>query len=728
MSKKTNVLALASLACAMLILPSCGNINPTPEGSDSTSEVEKTYFTISYSADENCSIAALDGYDPNKVEQGKDFRFTITPSEGYSVNEVLIDDSGYSLLSDDDGVYTISNVNSNLTIACSSALNTYRLIFSSGSFAMNPLDSIDAEKIPYGSDFRFTLTANPHNKITKVVYQDEPLNPDGDGVYTIKSVKSSSFVNVSTEEETYKITLPSGDGFSIELSDPSIDLDNVAYSKEIRFKVIPVKYHQIDAVKIGDVVLEKDGDGYYLIKNQEKDVSLVVSSSLIQCKVTFDTNGATSIDPITQDAGTKLAEPSAPSKTLDEYYDSVDFEGWYSSEGKFDFESPLEGDTLLTARYTYGTAKAEIVNELNSADFTFSGGAKASTSIRSSFNVATWGQYGGNAEALDKLEADFARTINDGIMIHAGSEDQNGFTMPKINFKSLLAKGETIYMEAGSFNTYNYVAINGKKLLSNGGDSSVQVVSSLRNSLISFKLGSDGKVTAYAKNILSETPFTCLSNPSAEVELTDAQASGEEGIACTLQKGTSRLHWFGKPYIVKAEKQVIDFSSLEGFSLENATSKTAGKLAVQGSKDGALITCSGESMEAESILALDPIDFSKYFENGEGLRFSLGTAAGEDEIAWVKAGEETSLGKNCPAAASESKMTREEMLYSYQNWSFDINKAGVFITNENESKTYFASLTSAQLAGEESVKIHLSSASESIDKSYLISNISSYKA
>lgn len=729
MSKRKNVLALASLACAMLILPSCSPQGSATSDSSASSEVQKTYFTISYSADEHCTITALDGYDPSKVEQGKDFRFKIDALEGYSVSEVFVDDSGYSLLPDENGIYSISNVNSNLTIACSSSVNTFRLIFSSGNFTMNPLDSIDSDKIPYGSDFRFTLTPKAHNKVTKVTHKDANLTPNDEGVYTIKEVKSSSFVNISTEEETYKLILPSQEGFSIELDDPSLDLNSIAYSKEIKFKVTPAKYRQIDSVKIGDVVLEKSEDGYYLIKNQEGEVNLVIASSLIKCKVTFDTNGASSsLDPITQEAGTKLAEPESPSKTLDDYYDSVTFDGWYSKDGRFDFDGLLEGDTDLIAHYTYGTAKKEIVDPFNSADFTFVGEAKASTSIRGSFNWATWNQYGGDSDQLDKLEADFGRTLDDGILIHAGESSGTGFVMPKINFKSLLAGGNTIYMEAGSFNTNNKVTINGKNLLSNSGDSSIQVGTSLRNAMVSFKLGSNGKVTVYLKNILSETPFTCASNPSAEVELTDAQASGEEGIACTLMQGPTRLYWFGKPYIIKAERQIVDFSSLKGYTLDNATGKTAEKLAVQGSKDGVMIACSGETIEEKSVISLDPINFSQYFENGEGLRFNVGTNSGQDEIAWVSGEAETSLGENGVAPENEAKESRDEMISSWQNWQFDINKAGVFVTNKIENKTYFLTLTSAQLMGEEGVKIRLSSASESIDKSYLISNISAYKA
>ena len=84
--------------------------------------------------------------------------------------------------------------------------------------------------------------------------------------------------------------------------------------------------------------------------------------------------------------------------------------------------------------------------------------------------------------------------------------------------------------------------------------------------------------------------------------------------------------------------------------------------------------------------------------------------------------------ENAVAPASESTETRDEMIQTWQNWQFDINKAGVFVSNKHEDKTYFVPLSKAQLAGEEGVKILLSAGTESIDKSYIISNISAYKA
>jgi len=727
MKKRKNALLLASMACLSFLAPSCSS-NDGDKSDASSSEIQKNYFSISFSSGEGYQISALEGYDSGKVEEGKDFRFKVTPLEGYSVTHVFIDDSGYSLLPDNDGVYLIQNVRSNINVAATASIDLLRIVFSSGKFVMAPLDDKNADKLPYGASFRFRLIPHEHNKIASVSYQGADLEADAEGIYTIASVKASSFVSVTTKEDTYRFVLPKEDGFNIELADASIDLDSVPYSKEVKFKISPSKYHQIDTVRLNGNDLTKGEDGYYSIKNLEGEARLAVTSSIIQCQVTFDTLGASSIATITQDAGTLLAEPSAPSKTMDDYYDSVSFEGWYSSIGKYDFSSPLEGSVDLVAHYAYGEAKKEVVTQFKGDDFTFTNGSKASTSIRGSFNIATYSQYGGNSDALDKLEADFGRTLDDGILIHASDSGESTFTMPTINFQSLLANGNDVYMEAGTFNTHNWASLNGKNVLSNSGDNSVQAPLSLRNVLVRFSLTSAGKVNAYFQNILAETPFSSESNPSAEVLLSDKQASGEEGLTFSLQTGSTRLFWFGNPYIVKATRKVRDFSSLSGYSLENAKGKAAEKLAVQSSSDGMMIECSGASISDQSVLTLDPINFAQYFQNGDGLRFQIGSGNGQEEIVWLNGEKETSFGKSATAPENEKKQTREEMQKTWQNWQFDFSKAGLFVTNMNEGRTHFVPLSYNQLSGIDGVKIRLSNNSESTGKSYILSNITAYKA
>ena len=773
MKNKKSVLSLAALASAILLLPSCNSSikqssssvsssasssivssqeTTSPSSSieasseavssssaetqtsssdaQSSSEEQKTYFSFTFKSSEGCTAMPLDGYDPSMVEQGKDFKFKITVPDGYSVTGVAIDNTGFSIMPDEDGVYTIRNVQSNIIITCTASINTFRINFGPGKFKATASEGCDPHAVPYGNDYSFTLKADDHNKITGVFVNETALTPNDNGVYTIKNVKATTFVSVETEEETYSLTLPEENGFTIEAEDKTLDLASIPYSKEVKLKITPEKYHRIDDVKLGDEPLTKGDDGYYLIKNKEGSLSLSVSSSLIKCQITYDTFGAGDGSSLTQDAGTTLEEPTSPTKTLDDYYDSVSFDGWYSKDGKHDFSLPLEDDLDLIANYSYGKAKTTVAKKWNDllSDFEFVNGASASTNYRGSFNGATWSQYGGK-EGLDTFIADFNRTSDDGVLIASGDDDAAAFALPKINFNELLSDGKVAYMEAGTYNTHNTATLNGVKVLANQSDSSVQVYTSLRNVLVSFKLTSDNKVHAYFKNVLAETPFSALSNPGAEVTLTDAQASGEEGLRFLLYKGTTRLYWFGNLYTVNAEREAIDFSSASNLTLENAAKKEATKLAVQSSKDGLTFEGNGATNADKTVLTLDPIKLDEdYFAKGEGLRFTLGSSSGQEKIAWVNGEQEISLGESAEALSSVSTQTREQMVNTMQNWEFNIVKAGAFITNKAEGKTYFAPLEKEALSGKAGIKIRLSCESESTGKGYTLSNVTAFKA
>ena len=763
MKNKKSALSLAALASAILLLPSCNSSiqqssssasssasssivssqeTTSPSSSietsseivsssdaQSSSEEQKTYFSFTFKSPEGCTATPLDGYDPSNVEQGKDFKFKIVVPDGYSVTGVTIDNTGFSIMPDEDGVYTIRNVQANIVITCTASINTFRINFGPGKFKATASEGCDPLSVPYGSDYSFTLKADDHNEITGVYVNETVLTPDVNGVYTIKNVKATTFVSVETEEETYSLTLPTESGFTIEVEDKTLNLTAIPYSKEVKLKITPEKYYRIDEVKLGDEPLSEGDDGYYLIKNKEGSLSLLVSSSLIKCKITYDTFGAGDIASLTQDAGTTLEEPTSPTKTLDDYYDSVSFDGWYSKEGRHDFSLPLEDDLDLIANYVYGNAKTTVAKKWNDllSDFELVNGASYSTNFRGSFNGATWSQYQGK-EGLDTFIANFNRTSDDGVLIASGSDDA-AFALPKINFNELLSGGKVAYMEAGTYNTHNTATLNDVKVLANQGDSSVQVYTSLRNVLVSFKLTSDNKVHAYFKNVLAETPFSTLSNPGEEVTLTDAQASGEEGLRFSLTKGTTRLYWFGNLYTVNAERDAIDFSDASNLTLENAAKKEATKLAVQSSKDGLTFEGNGATNADKTTLTLDPIKLEEdYFAKGEGLRFTLGSSSGQEKIAWVNGEQEINLGESAEAPSSASTQTREQMVNTMQNWEFNIVRAGAFITNKAEGKTYFAPLEKEAYSGEAGIKIRLSCGSESTGKGYTLSNVTAFKA
>ena len=64
------------------------------------------------------------------------------------------------------------------------------------------------------------------------------------------------------------------------------------------------------------------------------------------CRVTFDSDGGSSIAEQLLINGNAIAEPTDPTK------EGYTFDGWFSGEDEWDFETALSGDVTLTAHWT----------------------------------------------------------------------------------------------------------------------------------------------------------------------------------------------------------------------------------------------------------------------------------------------------------------------------------------------------------------------------------------
>ncbi|MCI7068428.1 MAG: InlB B-repeat-containing protein [Mollicutes bacterium] len=151
--------------------------------------------------------------------------------------------------------------------------------------------------------------------------------------------------------------MPSDETYTITLAEEGLDLNSVTYSKEVKFKVTPAKYHSVTAVKLNGNALTVGEDGYYLVKNQVFDAAVTVEIARNKATVTFNSNGGTAIEAKTIDQGT-LVEEVTPTRAGDTYYDTYTFGGWYLNGKKFDFSTVVESDITLVAKWNYGTAKS----------------------------------------------------------------------------------------------------------------------------------------------------------------------------------------------------------------------------------------------------------------------------------------------------------------------------------------------------------------------------------
>lgn len=698
-------------------------------------------FAISFSG-EHITATPMEGYDANKVNYGADFKFTVAAEAHYNVVSVK---DGDTLLTATDGVYTLTNVTKATTITLTTELDTHTVTFTGEGYEVIEVGGFNKNSIVHGGEYSFKLKANEHTHISSVKVGDNVLTTDGAGTYTISNIVDNVKVAVTTAENTYKLTMPSHETYTITLAEEGLDLNAVTYSKEVKFKVTPAKYHSVTAVKLNGNALTVGEDGYYLVKNQVFDAAITVETARNKATVTFDSNGGTAIEAKTIDQGT-LAEAVTPTRAGDTYYDTYTFGGWYLNGKKFDFSTVVESDITLVAKWNYGTAKSTISDVWAKENFTFENGATLET-IETGFSKFCWD---GKNQRVDtelraKYIAEFGKTNDDGWMVHFNNNKTNLGTIsfPKTNFHELLANGKVARTEIGGYNTQNnmYIKAGGTDTMVNKNDN-IQVISNLAKTSLTFYEDSEGKVHINYVDTSLEKPVSD-STRYGEIVLTDDEANGTSSIQLhSTQDGANRRYWLGKLRITNGERTFKDFSNKTGFSVEGGTIQsyadtlTSGKAPFTQWKAATqpvnqAVGIYGTNASGATTLTLDAINLNELLTNDEGIRFTLGAWNGGETMSFMDGENTIQMGTSdaMPQIVKDSltdatRLTKEGIEKTWRNWVVTIDKVGMHVHNVFENKDYDFALTEGQLNGTESLVFKLGKASNT--HFFMLTNMMTY--
>lgn len=700
-------------------------------------------FAISFSG-EHVTVTPMEGYDANKVNYGSDFKFTVAAEAHYNIVSVK---DGDTLLTATEGVYTLTNVTKATTITLTAELDTHTVTFTGEGYEVIEVEGFNKNSIVHGGEYSFKLKANEHTHISSVKVGDNALTTDGAGTYTINNIVDNVTVAVVTAEDTYKLTLPSDERYTITLAEEGLDLNAVTYSKEVKFKVTPAKYYSVTAVKLNGNALTVGEDGYYLVKNQVFDAAITVETVKNKATVTFNSNGGTAIEAKTIDQGTSLVEGATPTRAGDTYYDTYTFGGWYLNGKKFDFSTVVESDITLVAKWNYGTAKYTNSDVWAKGDFTFENGAALGT-IEAYFDNICWkrdGATGVNTKLKAQYIAEFGKTNDDGWMLNFNNAKPKFGTisLPKTNFHTLLANGKVARTEIGGFDTWNnvYLKAGGKDTRINANEG-VDGVANLTKTSLTFYEDSEGKVHIVYVDTSLEKPASD-SNRYGEIVLTDDEANGVSSLQLrSTQDGATRRYWLGKLRITNGERTFKDFSNKTGFTVEGGTiqshadtlttKSTAApygqwKAATQPVNQavGIFGTASGAT-----TLTLDAINLNELLAKNEGIRFTLGAWNGGESVAFmdgentVQMGVSDVLPKNSGGYNDATQLTKEGIEKTWRNWVVTIDKAGMHVHNVFENTDYDFALSEGQLNGTESLVFKLGKASN--NHFFMLTNMMTY--
>jgi len=175
------------------------------------------------------------------VNGGTNQTFTITPSIGYRISDVLVDGSSAGALT----TYTFANVTSSHTISVSFVVNTYTIVTSAGvGGIISPNGSVS---VSHGSNQPFTISANAGYQITDVTV--DGVSQGAISSYTFSNVRANHTINATFSVKTYTITASAGTGGSVSPS----GITSMNHGANQTFTITPNTGYSIAAVTVDGV-------------------------------------------------------------------------------------------------------------------------------------------------------------------------------------------------------------------------------------------------------------------------------------------------------------------------------------------------------------------------------------------------------------------------------------------------------------------------------------------
>lgn len=221
------------------------------------------------------------------VKEGESYQFYVIPKNGYQAPDVTVTrgDSASESVTPEDGLYTVSNIRSDIMITIDEAqFQRYTVNFVSGdgySFegANNTTIATNGTAtVNYNGSVSFKVNlVDDYNKSDVTVYANgTPVNAvDGD-VYTINNITVNQTVSVTgVEKNKYTVKLPENtDGYYITTVNSTV----VGAGGQFIFNVVVNPGYEGNSiiVKANDTTVEKNGDGSYTISNITADTTISI--------------------------------------------------------------------------------------------------------------------------------------------------------------------------------------------------------------------------------------------------------------------------------------------------------------------------------------------------------------------------------------------------------------------------------------------------------------------
>jgi hypothetical protein len=245
-----------------------------------------TYQITASSADVNGVISPAGNVI---VNSGDSQTFTVTPNNGYRINELRVDGVVVASVSS----YTFTNISTDHTITVSFTPITYQINASSAD-ANGVISPAGIFNVNSGSNQAFTATPNSGYSVNIWSVNGATVQTGGNN-YTLTNITTNSTVTVSFKVTQYTVTPTSGGNGSITPSSPQL----VNSGASLTFRASPAVDYNINQWQVDGAPVQTGG-GTYTLSNILADHTVNVTFSLAPVIITVSSVNAVAHDPVTK--------------------------------------------------------------------------------------------------------------------------------------------------------------------------------------------------------------------------------------------------------------------------------------------------------------------------------------------------------------------------------------------------------------------------------------------
>lgn len=235
--------------------------------------ISAAFETIKFNIGSSAGTGGSVSPDGNvQVDYGRNMTFSITPSAGYRISNVLIDNVSVGPVNS----YTFSNVNDNHTVSAEFSIISFPLTATSGAGgSVNPQGT---SSINYGSSLTYNFTPNTGYLIDDV--RIDNISYGSIAYYSFQNITSSHTISVSFRPITFTISSAAKSGGTINSS----GVVTVNYGSDLVYNIVPDNGFDIEDVLVNNISVGPVASYSFrnITQNHEISASFVVKKYTVK--------------------------------------------------------------------------------------------------------------------------------------------------------------------------------------------------------------------------------------------------------------------------------------------------------------------------------------------------------------------------------------------------------------------------------------------------------------